>query len=143
MFYISNVCSLKVHLYVCTSVLYIYIMNICSSVGTRTLSLPHPFLFLISIILYLYTEMRNTLSRPYPFPPLSYPFLPFPLFTLLLYTLYIERNILSRNFYHFSRPFLTLYYTPIIYRRGNTLPAPFLPLYKVSTFTPPFSLLFL
>ena len=85
-------------------------------------SLSRPYSFL-SIILYLYTEKGNTLSRTF------LPFTTAPLFTLLLYTLYIERNILSRNFYHFSRPFLTFYYTPIIYRRGNIFPAPFLPLY--------------
>ena len=105
-------------------------------------SLPRPFLFLISIILlYLYTKMEHS----FPHISLSRTFLTFYfvyLYTLLLYTLYIERNILSRNFYHFSRPFLTLYYTPIIYRRWNTFPAPFLSLYKVNTFTPPLSLLF-
>lgn len=91
-----------------------------------------PFFFPLSLLYYYiyYTEKGNTLSRTLPFPPLPFPPPFLPLYTLLLYTLYIE-NILSRNF---SRPFLTLYYTLIIYRMIHTLPAPFLPLYKVSTF---------
>ena len=98
----------------------IYIMNI---------PLSRPFsTFSFSIILYLYTK------REHSFPHLTFPatFLPsicLPLYTLLLYTLYIERNILSRNFLPFSRPFLTLYYTLIIYREWYTLsPPPFYPL---------------
>lgn len=78
---------------------------------------PFPF----SIILYLYTE-RGTL---FPAPYLSRHFLSAHLFTLLLYTLYIEEHTFPQLF----TPFLYFYYTPIIYRRGNILPAPFLPLY--------------
>ena len=104
--------------------IYLYIMNICSRVGTRTLSLPRPYSFL-SIILYLYTEMRNTLSRTLPFLLLSFRTFVY-LYTLLLYTLYTE-NTLSR---HSLTPFHYPYYTPIIYRRGNTFPAPFYPFIK-------------
>ena len=108
----------------------LYIMNIPFS---------RPYLFFsLSIILYLYTEMRTLFPALY----LSRTFLTLSFVTLLLYTLYIERNILSRNFLPLSRPFPYFYYTPIIYRMIHTFPAPFLPLYKVNTFTPPLSLSF-
>ena len=95
----------------------IYIMNI---------SFSRPFLFLISIILYLYTKRKHS----FPHLPFPAPFLPF-LYSFIIYTLYIERNILSRNFLLFSRPFLTLYYTPIIYREWYTLfPPLFYPFIK-------------
>ena len=72
-----------------------------------------PALFLFSIILYLYTEMKNTLSRTYLYPA---PFLPFPYVPFIIYSIYRYREYFSATFYHFSRPFLTFYYTPIIYR---------------------------
>ena len=106
----------------------LYIMNI-------SLSRPFPP-FPFSIILYLYKG--NTLSRTYLLPRT---FLTLSLFTLLLYTLYIERNILSRNFLPFSRPFHS-FIILLIYREWYTLSRPFLPLYKVNTFTPPLSLSF-
>ena len=110
---------------------YIYIMNIPFP------SLFHLILFLISIILL---QTISIYKREYSFPPL--PFAPhlsylsfvYP-YTLLLYTLYIERNILSRNFLFFSRPFPYFYYTPYIYRMIYTFPAPFYPSYKVNTFS--------
>ena len=101
----------------------------------------HTFVPHFSTFSFLYYTIsiyrnENTLSRTYPFPPLSFRTFGY-LYTLLLYTLYIERNILSRNFLPFSRSFLYFYYTPLIYRIGNTLSAPFYPSYKVNTLTPP------
>ena len=75
--------------------IYLYIMNICSSVGT--LSLPRPFLSFL--LYYIYIQKRNTLSRT--FFTLA-PFLPFPHvpYILFYYILYIQRgNTLSRNFF--------------------------------------------
>ena len=90
--------------------IYLYIMNICSSVGTRTLSLPRPFLFPYYISIY---KKRNTLSRTFftfPAPLLTFIlcyyiysiyrdvhtfpqlFTPFPI--VLLYSLYIEEGTL-------------------------------------------------
>ena len=122
--------STRVCFLIRNSVLYIYIQ--------RTYLCPALFhLFLFSLLYYIY--IRETL---FPALTLSRHFLTFSLFTLLLYTLYIERNTLSRNFLPFSRSFLYFYYTPLIYRIGNTLSALFYPSYKVNTFTPPLSLLF-
>ena len=113
--------------------IYLYIMNVCSSVGTRTLSLPRPYSFL-SIILYLYTEMRT------PFPHLTFPatFLPFPYvpYILFYYILYIQRGAyFPATFYPFP---ILLLYSYYIQKREH-FPRPFLPLYKVNAFyTAPF-----
>ena len=89
-----------------------------------------PPLFLISIILYKETLFP---AHSLPFPPLS--FRTFVYLYILLYTLYREEHTFPQLF----TLFLYFYYTPIIYRRGNILPAPFLPLYiysyKVNTFS--------
>ena len=70
--------------------IYLYIMNICLGVGTRTLSLPRPFppFSFLSIILYLYTEMRTLFPAPYLSRHLSYPFFVYP-YILFYYILYI------------------------------------------------------
>ena len=93
-------------------------------------SLSRPFLF--SIILYLYTEKRNTLSRT--FLTLS----ACSLYTLLLYTLYRYREYFSATFTTFpalSLPFIIL----LLYIEEETFsPPPFSPYicsYKVNTFS--------
>lgn len=57
--------------------IYLYIMNISSSVGTRTLSLPRPILYLYYTI-SIYRKW-NTLSRAF------FTFLSAPLFTFIFY----------------------------------------------------------
>ena len=100
---------------------------------------PYSFPYLYyTIIYYIYIQKRIL------FPALTFcpaPFLPFPHVPFIIYTLYIERNILSATFYSFpalSYTFIIL----LIYRMIHTFPAPFLPFYKVNTFTPPLSLSF-
>ena len=61
--------------------IYLYIMNICLGVGTRTLLCPA---LILSLLYYIYIQKRNTLSRT--FLTLS----ACSLYTLLLYTLYID-----------------------------------------------------
>ena len=103
--------------------LYLYIMNI---------SLSRPFLFLISIILYLYKG--NTLSRTLPLAPhLSYLFLCLPLYYFIIYSIYREEHTFPQ--------LLPLSHTSIILLlyidKGTLFPPLFLPSYKVNTFTPP------
>ena len=137
-----NVCLLY-RTYVCWKYTFMFAYNNESSIYLYIMNIPLP-LFHLSFPYLYYTIIYYIYIRETLFPALT--FCPAPLFTFIylyyIYTLYIERNILSRNFLLFSRPFLTLYYTPIIYRRGNTFTAPFYPSYKVNTFTPPFSLSF-
>lgn len=102
--------------------IYLYIMNISSSVGTRTLSLPRPYSF--SIILYLYTEKRKH-SFPHILYLLPRTFVYLYISLLYIYSIYREEHTFPQLF----TPFPYIYYTPIIYRRGNILPAPFLSLY--------------
>ena len=112
--------------------IYLYIMNICSSVGTRTLSLPRHYSF--SIILYLYTEMKHSfphISLPITFLTLS------ACFFYYIYSIYREYT-LPQLFTRFPHSFIIL----LIYRRGNTFPAPFYPFIKWIPFTPPLSLSF-
>lgn len=96
---------------------------------------PTPFSFpYLYYILYLYTKVRTLFPATF-FPATFFPRLCLPLYISIIYTLYIERNILSRHSLPLSYTFIIL----LIYRRGNTLPAPFLPLYiysyKVNTFS--------
>ena len=114
---------------VCTSFLYIYIYN------EHTFA--PPFLFL-SLLYYIY--IRETLfPTPYPFPPLSY--LPF-VYSFIIYSIYREEYTFPQLFTLFPLiPILLLY---SLYIQNDThFARPFLPLYKVNTFTPPFSLLLL
>ena len=71
--------------------LYLYIMNICFGVGTRTLLCPALILFFLYYTISIYK--RGTL-----FPATFFPHLCLPLYSFIIYTLYIERNTLSRHF---------------------------------------------
>lgn len=95
---------------------------------------PFSFLSIILYILYLYTKMEIL------FP--AHHFLYAHLFTLsfiyLYYTLYIQGIRFPATFYSFPA-FSFTFIILLIYRRGNTFPAPFSPLiytpYKVNTFS--------
>ena len=117
--------------------IYLYIMNICSSVGT--LSLSRPFFLYYTISLY---RKGNTLSRTFFTPHLSYPFHMFLIYSFIIYSIYRYREYFSATFTTFpalSHSFIIL----LIYRRWNTLPALFYPFIKWTPFPPPLSYLFL
>ena len=133
MFYISNVCSLKVHLYVCLQekAFYISIYNehMFGRRYTYT-SLSRPYSF--SIILYLYTK------EEYSFPHISYPFRMFLIYSFIIYSIYRYREYFSATFTTFpalSLPFIIL----LLYIEEETFsPPPFSPYicsYKVNTFS--------
>ena len=100
--------------------IYLYIMNISLSRPFSTLF----HLFLISIILDLYTEKENTLSRT--FFILSRHFLTFILF-YYIYSIYREEHTFPPFPYPFPHSFIIL----LIYRRGNTFSRPFLYLFEM------------
>ena len=102
--------------------IYLYIMNI---------PLPRPFstfLFPFSIILYLYTK-RETLFPALTFPATFFLHLCLPLYSFIIYSIY--REYFSATFLALSHTFIIL----LIYREWYTLWPPFLPLYKVNTFS--------
>lgn len=110
--------------------IYLYIMSI-------PLFRPFSTFLILSLLYYIYIQKRNTLSRTF------FTFLSAHSFTLIysfiIYSIYREEHTFPQLF----TPFPQFYYTPYIYRRGNTLPAPFYPSYKVNTFSTAIFLTFL
>ena len=71
--------------------IYLYITNISSSVGTRTLLYPTLF---FSLLYYIYIQNKgNTLSRTLPFQQLSYFF---HMFFFIIYSIYREEHTFPR-----------------------------------------------
>ena len=66
--------------------IYLYIMHICSSVGTHTLLCPA---LSFSLLYYIYIQKREYSSPHLTFPATFFPHLCLPLYSLL-YTLYID-----------------------------------------------------